>query len=120
MSSLQSPNNKTKKKLARKHSPSPLQSVREVKTPSPFTFRAQLSKGKRPMTDKHALERQMKMQNFLQDIEYQRIEKAAKPDFYCERLAFYISQAAIIILCTLLFGLSVSESDNLPCMEDPM
>ena len=41
-----------------------------------------------------------------------------EPKFYCQRLAYYIPQALVLVGCCLFYGLMAVENHNLPCTEE--
>ena len=47
----------------------------------------------------------MRLQSFLHDIEYERIEIAVRPDFICKHGSFYLLQGLVIGLSTLFYSL---------------
>ena len=48
-----------------------------------FTFRPDVSIGKKKQTRREAQERAKKLKNFQRDVEYQRAVQAVEPTFYC-------------------------------------
>ena len=40
-----------------------------------------------------------------------------EPIYYCQRLAFYIPQAVVLLVSTLIYGLMVMDTHELACSE---
>ena len=58
----------------------------------------------------------MRLESFVQDVEYERIYISSRPQFICQQASFYVSQGITILTCTVIFGLMASSEPPFTCL----